>query len=41
MNTIAQQKPGKVSDLSAINEMKNWQKKEFGPDIVQVMKQVR
>ena len=41
MNTIAQQKPRKVSDLSAINEMKNWQKKEFGPDIVQVMKQVR
>ena len=41
MNTIAQQKPCKVSDLSAINEMKNWQKKEFGPDIVQVMKQVR
>lgn len=41
MSTIAQQKPGKVSDLSAINEMKNWQKKEFGHDIVQVLKKVR
>jgi len=41
MSTIAQQKPCKVSDLGAINEMKNWQKKEFGQDIVQVMKQVR
>jgi ribonuclease D len=41
MSTIAQQKPSRVSDLSAINEMKNWQKKEFGQDIVQVLKQVR
>jgi ribonuclease D len=41
MNTIAQQKPSKISDLSAIEEMKNWQKKEFGQDIVQVLKQVR
>jgi ribonuclease D len=41
MNIIAQQKPQKVSDLSAINEMKNWQKKEFGQDIVQVMRNVR
>ena len=41
MSTIAQQKPRKVSDLSAITEMKNWQKKEFGQDIVQVMRQVR
>ena len=41
MSTIAQQKPRKVSDLSAINEMKNWQKKEFGQGIVQVLKQVR
>jgi ribonuclease D len=41
MNIIARQKPQKISDLSAINEMKNWQKKEFGQDIVQVLKQVR
>ena len=41
MNTIAQQKPNKISDLSTIEEMKNWQKKEFGQDIVQVLKQVR
>ena len=41
MSTIAQQKPRKVSDLSAINEMKNWQQKEFGQDIVRVLKQVR
>jgi len=41
MSIIAQQKPRKVSDLSAITEMKNWQKKEFGQDIVQVLKQVR
>ena len=41
MSAIAQQKPGKVSDLNSIKEMKNWQKKEFGGDIVQVLKQVR
>jgi ribonuclease D len=41
MSAIAQQKPQRVSDLSAINEMKNWQKKEFGQDIVQVMRKVR
>jgi ribonuclease D len=41
MSAIAQQKPSRISDLSAINEMKNWQKKEFGQDIVQVLKQVR
>jgi ribonuclease D len=41
MSAIAQQKPRRVSDLSAIKEMKNWQKKEFGQDIVQVLRQVR
>jgi len=41
MSAIAQQKPRKVSDLSAITEMKNWQKKEFGHDIVQILRQVR
>jgi ribonuclease D len=41
MSAIAQQKPRKVSELSAITEMKNWQKKEFGQDIVRVMRNVR
>ena len=41
IGAIAQQRPRRVSDLSAIKEMKNWQKKEFGQDIVQVLKQVR
>ncbi len=41
ISTIARQRPGRVSDLSAIKEMKNWQKKEFGQNIVQVMKRVR
>ncbi|CAB1084681.1 hypothetical protein D1AOALGA4SA_12191 [Olavius algarvensis Delta 1 endosymbiont] len=41
MSSIAQQKPRKVSDLSAISDMKNWQIKEFGQDIVQVMRKVR
>ena len=41
MGAIAQQKPLRLSDLNSINEMKNWQKKEFGQDIVQVMKNVR
>jgi ribonuclease D len=41
MSAIAQQKPLRVSDLNSIKEMKNWQKKEFGQDIVQVMKNVR
>jgi ribonuclease D len=41
MSLIAQQKPRKLSDLNAIKEMKNWQRKEFGRDIVRVMKRVR
>ena len=41
MSAIAQQKPLRPSDLNAIKEMKNWQKKEFGRDIVKVMKTVR
>jgi ribonuclease D len=41
MSAIAQQKPLGQSDLNSIKEMKNWQKKEFGQDIVKVMKQVR
>jgi ribonuclease D len=39
MSTIAVQRPLKVSELAAIKEMKNWQKKEFGHHIVKVMKQ--
>jgi ribonuclease D len=41
MSAIAQQKPLRLSDLNSVKEMKNWQKKEFGQDIVKVMKQVR
>ena len=41
ISTIAQQKPRKLSDLSAIKEMKNWQRKEFGQEIVRLMKNVR
>jgi ribonuclease D len=41
ISAIAQQKPHRLSDLNAIKEMKNWQKKEFGRDIVKVMKNVR
>ena len=39
MSTIAVQRPLKISELAAIKEMKNWQKKEFGQDIVKVLKQ--
>jgi ribonuclease D len=41
INAIAVQKPLQLSGFSNITELKNWQKKEFGQDIVQVMKQVR
>ena len=41
LSTLAQHKPLKVSDLDSIKDMKNWQKKEFGRDIVKVMKTVR
>jgi len=41
MSTIAQQRPRRISDLNSIKEIKNWQKKEFGQDIVKVMKSVR
>jgi ribonuclease D len=41
MSVIAQQRPLTLSDLSAIKEMKNWQRKEFGRDILAVLKQVR
>jgi len=41
MSAIAQHKPRRVSDLSAIKEMKNWQKREFGQNIVKVLNSVR
>ena len=41
MSAIAQRKPRRVSDLKSIKEMKNRQKKEFGQEIVEVMRKVR
>jgi ribonuclease D len=41
ISTIAQKRPRRLSDLNTIKEMKNWQKKEFGPGIVKVMREVR
>ena len=38
MSTIAVQRPMKLSELAAIKEMKNWQRKEFGRDIVRVLR---
>jgi ribonuclease D len=39
INAIAVQHPFDLSRLHKINEMKNWQKKEFGSEIVAVIKQ--
>jgi ribonuclease D len=39
MSSIAAQRPLKLSELAAIKEMKNWQRKEFGQDIVKVLRQ--
>ncbi|MGD9288662.1 MAG: HRDC domain-containing protein [Desulfobacterales bacterium] len=39
ISTIAVQRPLKISDLAAIKEMKNWQRKEFGKQIINVLKQ--
>ena len=41
ISEIALQKPGNVSDLAKIKGLKNWQRKEFGLDILEVLKQVR
>jgi hypothetical protein len=41
INAIAVQKPLQLSGFNKIAELKNWQRKEFGQDIVQVMKRVR
>jgi ribonuclease D len=39
MSSIALQRPLKLAELAGIKEMKNWQRKEFGRDIVKVLKQ--
>jgi ribonuclease D len=39
ISSIALQRPLKLEELAAIKEMKNWQRKEFGQDIVEVLKQ--
>ena len=39
ISAIAVQRPLKISDLAAIKEMKNWQRKEFGKQIINVLKQ--
>jgi ribonuclease D len=41
ISTIALQKPRNLSDLAAIQELKDWQRKEFGHDIVHLMNQLR
>ena len=41
ITSIAIQNPVDRRTIGRIKEMKNWQKKEFGDDIVQVLKQVR
>jgi ribonuclease D len=38
ISTIAVQRPLKISELKSIREMKNWQRNEFGQDIVRVLK---
>ncbi len=38
ISTIAVQRPSTLSELAAIPEMKRWQRKEFGRDIVRVLR---
>jgi ribonuclease D len=38
ISAIAVQRPLKISELESIKEMKNWQRNEFGGDIVRVLK---
>lgn len=38
ISSIATHRPLKLPELAAIKEMKNWQRKEFGRDIVKVMR---
>ena len=37
ISTIAVDNPRKTEDLYAIKEMKNWQIKEFGPEIISIL----
>jgi len=39
ISTIAVQKPLTLSGLAKIKELKNWQRTEFGRDIVRVLRQ--
>jgi ribonuclease D len=39
ISTIAVKRPLKISELESIKEMKNWQRNEFGRDIVRVLKE--
>ena len=39
ISAIAVQRPLKLSELASIKEMKNWQRKEFGREIVRVLKE--
>lgn len=39
ISAIAVQKPLKLSELASIKEMKHWQRKEFGREIVRVLKE--
>ena len=41
ISAIAVKRPLKMSELAAIKEIKNWQRKEFGREIVKVLQQVR
>jgi len=41
MTAIAMEKPAKVSDLAGIEGLKSWQRREFGREMVAVLKQVR
>ena len=38
ISAVAVQRPLKISELESIKEMKNWQRNEFGRDIVRVLK---
>ncbi len=40
MTAIAVRNPLKVSDLAGIKELRRWQRKEFGPEMIAVLKQV-
>lgn len=37
VKTVAENNPCRIDELNAISEMKNWQKKEFGKEIVAVL----